>query len=168
MSWRELATGYMWIKLSKKLSNNSHISRLPIILLSIVPERTKVLVHYPHPRPSCQTKMVKTVAIYLYRKCFSDHFCNVANGIRFDDNISSTLDIISKHATHLSVLKIKDWYRKDEPYFHFKCVDQELIGSKFRNINLNKSASYDDIPGKLLPWIWISLSSDRCLRMTTT
>ena len=95
--------------------------------------------------------MVKTVAIYLYRKCFSDHFCRVANGIRFDDNISSTLNIISKHATHLSVLKIKDLYRKDEAYVHFKCVDQELIGSKLRNINLNKSASYDDIPGKLLP-----------------
>ena len=81
---------------------------------------------------------------------FNDHFCSVANGIGFDDNISSTSDAISKHATHPSVLKISEVYGKDVPSFHFKCVDEEIISNKLRNINLNKSAGYDNIPGKLL------------------
>ena len=36
------------------------------------------------------------------------------------------------------------------PSFRFKCVDEELISNKLRNIDLNKSAGYDNIPGKLL------------------
>ena len=71
-----------------------------------------------------------------------DLFCSVANGIGFDDNISSTSDAINKHATHPSVQKIREVYGKDVPSFHFKC-------NKLRNIDLNKSAGYDNIPGKL-------------------
>ena len=40
-------------------------------------------------------------------------------------------------------------YGKDVLSFHFKCVDEELISNKLRNINLNKSVGYDDITGKL-------------------
>ena len=81
---------------------------------------------------------------------FNDHLCNVANGIGFDDNITSTSDAISKHGTHPSVLKIREVYGKDVPSFHCKYVDEELISNKLRNINLNKSAGYDNILGKLL------------------
>ena len=80
---------------------------------------------------------------------FNDHFCSGANGIGFDDNVSSTSDAISTYATHPCVLKIREVYGKDVPSFHFKCVDEELISYKSRNINLNKSAGYDNIPGKL-------------------
>ena len=41
-------------------------------------------------------------------------------------------------------------YGKDVPSFHFKCVDEERISNKLRNINLNKRAGYDNIPGKLI------------------
>ena len=111
---------------------------------------------------------------------FNDHFCSGANGIGFGDNISSTSDAISKHATHPCVLKIREVLIKNS-----LAINQETliwIKAPVMIIYLANCPTLLKVPlhqcshtsfthvlkAPNSPWIWNSLCSVMCIKMTTT
>ena len=85
----------------------------------------------------------------LVANIFNDYFCSIASQIGFDDPITTTHDIISKHKDHPSVSKIRGTYSIEANSFNFSCVNEDVITSKLRSIK-NKGPGYDCIPGKLI------------------
>ena len=80
----------------------------------------------------------------------NDYLCSIASQIGFDDPITTTHDIISKHKDHPSVSKIRGTYSIEANSFNISCVNEDVITSKLRSIKINKGPGYDCIPGKLI------------------
>ena len=80
---------------------------------------------------------------------FNEYFVNAASSIGFDDEIDTLDAAIAKHASHPSIVKIKE--RHENPSkFTFHYVDVEDIHDKLKSINIKKATGFDNIPGKLL------------------
>ena len=86
----------------------------------------------------------------LVANIFNDYFCSIASQIGFDDPITTTHDIISKHKDHPSVSKIRGTYSIEANSFDFSYVNEDVVTSKLRSIKINKGPGYDCIPGKLI------------------
>ena len=67
----------------------------------------------------------------------------------FDDRITSTNDVVGKHSSHPSVMKIRQQYGNGST-FRFNLVDENCVALILCNINPRKATGYDHIPGKIV------------------
>ena len=93
---------------------------------------------------------------------FNDFFVSVASEIGFEEDITSTKDVIDKYQSHPSVDKIKSYYKYDIRTFDFHTVDAGTVMSMIKNINPRKATGYDNIPGKLIKIAHQELSIPLC------
>ena len=81
---------------------------------------------------------------------FNVYFSSIASERGFQDQHSTTEEVILAHDDHPSVIKIRDAYGENAHSFNFDMVSHDCISKKLRMINVRKATGYDNIPAKLL------------------
>ena len=92
----------------------------------------------------------------------------MAKEIGFPDTISSVTHAISKHATHASILKIKERFGDIEDTFSFTCVDSNTVMSYLKKLNPRKATGFDNIPCKILKLAHNELATPIAFLMNST